>query len=106
MSTTESKTGTLSPEIKDLLNLLISSGQLEPYMNPSAQAEKSLDEMLGKNMNGTYKSSNQNYQLIMKHNDLLKESVRFNELKGQMDVVKDMPWKRFEIAFSQNGINR
>ena len=28
MSTTESKTGTLSPEIKDLLNLLISSGQL------------------------------------------------------------------------------
>lgn len=105
MSTTESKTGTLSPEIKDLLNLLISSGQLEPYMNPSAQAEKSLDEMLEKNMNGTYKSSNQNYQLIMKHNDLLKESVRFNELKGQMDVVKDMPWKRFEIAFSQNDLD-
>ena len=105
MSTTESKTGTLSPEIKDLLNLLISSGQLEPYMNPSAQSEKSLDEMLEKNMNGTYKSSNQNYQLIMKHNDLLKESVRFNELKGQMDVVKDMPWKRFEIAFSQNDLD-
>ena len=56
-------------------------------------------------MNGTYKSSNQNYQLIMKHNDLLKESVRFNELKGQMDVVKDMPWKRFEIAFSQNDLD-
>lgn len=71
MSTTESKTGTLSPEIKDLLNLLISSGQLEPYMNPSAQAEKSLDEMLEKNMNGTYKSSNQN--LIL--STLSKENI-------------------------------
>lgn len=105
MSMPESNTGTLTPEIKDLLNLLVSSGTLDSYMNSSVPSEKSLEEMLERNTDGSFKSTNQNYQLILKHNDLLKESIRFNELKGQMDVVKDMPWKRFEIAFSQNDLD-
>lgn len=105
MSIPESNIGTLTPEIKDLLNLLVSSGTLDSYMNSSVLSEKSLEEMLERNTDGSFKSTNQNYQLILKHNDLLKESIRFNELKGQMDVVKDMPWKRFEIAFSQNDLD-
>lgn len=105
MSKNESTNSQLSPDLQQALHLLLTSGQLEPYLPPQEPEEKTLEDLLDRNKDGTFKSSNQNYQLIMKHNDLLKESVRFNELKGQMDVVADMPWKRFDIAFDQNDLD-
>lgn len=103
MPKTELATGTLTPEIKILLEQLASSGQLDNYL--TEPEEPTLTDLLERDEKGNAKQTNDNCQLVLKYDELLKDAIRFNELSGQMDVVKAMPWKRFSTAFTDNDLD-
>ena len=39
------------------------------------------------------------------HDELLNGAVKYNELAGRMDVLKEMPWKRFTTSYSDNDLD-
>ena len=106
MSKNASQTLQISEDAKKLLAGLIASGQLAEYL-PAEEPDKepALAELFVRDEKGNIKQTNENCQLVLKHDELLKGAIKYNELTGQLDIVKDMPWKRFNISFSDNDLN-
>ncbi len=96
----------LSEENKQALAALIEAGVLDTYLNDSVQdKESSLAELFERDDKGNVKQSNENCQLVAAHDELLNGAVKYNELAGRMDVVKEMPWKRFTTSFADNDLD-
>jgi len=95
--------GTMTPELKELLDQLSSSGQLDEYL--TKDPEPSLIDLLERDEKGNIKQTNDNCQLVLKHDELLKDAIRFNELSCQIDIIKAMPWKSFSVAFTDNDLD-
>lgn len=93
----------MNQETKDLLNQLLVSGALDNYIGENNCS--SLEQLLTYDAKGNIKQSNENCQLVLEHDELLKDAIRFNELTGKMDIVKEMPWKRFNPTFSDNDLD-
>jgi len=95
-----------TPEIKAALKELIDSGAITDYLSaPSEATAPSLAELLTTDEKGNVKQTNENCQLVLKHDELLAGAIKYNELTGQMDIVKEMPWKRFVKSFSDNDLD-
>lgn len=96
----------LSEENKAALAAIIESGALNEYLKEDdGEAEPSLAELLERDEKGNVKQSNENCQLVAKHDELLKGAVKYNELAGRMDVLKEMPWKRFTASYTDNDLD-
>ena len=54
---------------------------------------------------GNLKQSNVNCRIILENDEILKEAFKYNELRGSIDVVKDLPWIRDTISISDNDID-
>ena len=93
----------MNQETKELLNQLLVSGALDNYIEE--KKDSSLEQLFTYDAKGNIKQSNENCQLVLKHDELLKDAIRFNELTGKMDIVKEMPWKRFNPTFSDNDLD-
>ena len=93
----------MNQETKELLNQLLVSGALVNYIEE--KKDSSLEQLFTYDAKGNIKQSNENCQLVLKHDELLKDAIRFNELTGKMDIVKEMPWKRFNPTFSDNDLD-
>ncbi len=87
------------------LKELNEAGMLGDYLNESTKAEPTLAELLSYDSKGNIIQSNENCQLVLQHDDLLKCAIRLNELTGSRDIVKEMPWKRFGTAFADNDLD-
>ena len=87
------------------LKELNEAGMLDDYLNESTKAEPTLAELLSYDSKGNIIQSNENCQLVLQHDDLLKGAIRLNELTGSRDIVKEMPWKRFGTAFADNDLD-
>ncbi|MCF0187545.1 MAG: virulence-associated protein E, partial [Bacteroidaceae bacterium] len=94
----------LTPEINAAITKLISSGALDDYLE-NDNSNKQLMELFSYDEKGRIIQSNENCQLVMQHDELLSGAVKFNELTGQLDIVKPMPWKRFGTAFCDNDLD-
>ena len=68
-------------------------------------AEPKLPELLSRDEKGRIIQNNDNCQLVLKYDPLLKGAIRFNEFTGNTDVVKEMPWKRYAVTFSDNDLD-
>ena len=68
-------------------------------------AEPKLPELLSRDEKGRIIQYNDNCQLVLKYDPLLKGAIRFNEFTGNTDVVKEMPWKRYAVTFSDNDLD-
>ena len=90
----------ISTEANKHLTLLESSSEFDVY-----RKKPSLEEMFSYDSKGFIKQTNENCQLVLEYDELLKGAIRFNELTGKMDIVKDVPWKRFSKAFSDNDLD-
>lgn len=102
----KSTTTMLSDENKAALAALIESGVLKDYLKENDQeTESSLAELLERDEKGNVKQSNENCQLVAAHDELLNGAVKYNELAGRMDVLREMPWKRFTTSYSDNDLD-
>ena len=101
----KSITPKLSEENKAALAAILESGVLNDYLKDSDREEVTLPELLERDEKGRVTQTNENCQLVMKEDELLSGSIKYNELAGRMDVVKEMPWKRFTISFSDNDLD-
>lgn len=90
----------ISTEANKHLTLLESSSEFDAY-----RKKPSLEEMFSYDSKGFIKQTNENCQLVLEYDELLKGAIRFNELTGKMDIVKDVPWKRFSKTFSDNDLD-
>ena len=103
MQEKEAQKPNIPTELQDLLTKLKDSGELESYL-PQTQ-EPTLCELLARDFKENIKQTNENCQLVLRRDDTLKDAIRFNEFTGQIDVVKQMPWKRSGNAFSDNNLD-
>lgn len=96
----------LTPDISTaLIQLLQDKETLEAYMPKQAKPAPTLAELLSMDEKGHIKQTNENCQLVLQYDELLADAIKFNELTGQMDIVKEMPWKRFGTAFCDNDLD-
>ena len=91
----------ITPETKALLKELKDAGELDNYLDD----ETPLLERLSRDSKGNVVQSNENCQLVLREDELLKGAIRFNEFTSDRDIVKKMPWKRFSKAFSDNDLD-
>ena len=91
----------ITPETKALLKELKDAGELDNYLDD----ETPLIERLSRDSKGNVVQSNENCQLVLREDELLKGAIRFNEFTSGRDIVKKMPWKRFSKAFSDNDLD-
>ena len=103
MQEKEAQKPNIPTELQDLLTKLKDSGELESYL-PQTQ-EPTLCELLARDFKENIKQTNENCQLVLRRDDTLKDAIRFNEFTGQIDVVKQMPWKRSGNAFADNDLD-
>ena len=103
MQEKEAQKPNIPAELKELLTKLKDSGELESYL-PQTQ-ESTLCELLARDFKGNIKQTNENCQLVLQWDERLMDAIRFNEFTGQIDVVKQMPWKRSGNAFSDNDLD-
>lgn len=100
MLNAESKKLIVTPELTKALEEMISSGQLDAYL-----ASKNSDRTasaFSTDDKGNIKQCNENCKLALEYDELLSGAIRFNEMTNQMDIVREMPWKRFTTAFTDN----
>lgn len=96
---------TLTPQQSELLSQLVSSGILTENQSADTAAEPALIDLLDRDAKGKIRQTNENCQLVLRYDELLKNAIQFNELSGQMDILRSVPWKRFTTAFTDNDLD-
>ena len=65
----------MNQETKELLNQLLGSGALDNYIGDNT--DSSIEQLLTYDAKGNIKQSNENCQLVLKHDELLMDAIRF-----------------------------
>lgn len=82
--------------------------KLSEAMNAMEAIEKSVEEikeMLDYTIKGAVKNSRHNCKIILEHDPLLRNIFRYNILTGQVDIVKEVWWKKDSLAINDLDMN-
>ena len=69
------------------------------------QSKESLRDQLDTTERGKVSQSIHNCMMVLQEDSLLQGAIRFNLLAGQVEIVKDLGWKRSEKNLTDTDMN-
>ena len=78
---------------------------LEEIMEDEMMTVKEIREKLDRTEKDKIRQSLQNCRYVLEHDPLLKGAIQRNDLTCQIDITKEVPWKRRDVHMTDTDMN-